>query len=103
MKEWKLATLTAIFLALLTSCQTLKADGAIGLRPNAPQLIDTEGNSRVKMIDGTRIVFMDLDAWKSIVRYINMTRPQDAEDLRDKPIKNAIITKDDFTKLLEEK
>ena len=103
MKKWKLAILIATFLAVLTSCATIKADGAEGLRPPAPQLIDDEGETRVKLIDKTRIVFMDLDAWKSIVRYINMTRPPETEDLHNKPIKNAIISKDDFIKLLEEK
>ena len=96
MKKWKQATLIAIFLALLTSCTTVDKMPMERLTPEPPTLLNSDGGSAVKLIDKTTIVFMQLETWKQIVRYINETRPPLSTDMAATPIKDAIISKQVF-------
>lgn len=66
------------------------------LTPEPPTLLNSDGSSAVKLIDKTTIVFMQLETWKQIVRYINETRPPTAADMATTPIKDAIISKEVF-------
>lgn len=66
------------------------------LTPEPPTLLNSDGGSAVKLIDKTTIVFMQLETWKQIVRYINETRPTAAADMTATPIKDAIISKEVF-------
>ena len=93
MKKWKAATLTLIFWAVLTSCTTTNKMAVEKLTPEPPTLLNSDGGSAVKLIDKTTIVFMQLETWKQIVRYINETRPPTAADMATTPIKDAIISK----------
>lgn len=63
------------------------------LTPEPPTLLQSDGSSAVKLIDGTTIVFMQLETWKQIVRYINETRPPITDDMAQVTIKNAIVSK----------
>lgn len=96
MKKWKPATLIAIFLALLTSCTTMDKMPMERLTPEPPTLLNSDGGSAVKLIDKTTIVFMQLETWKQIVRYINETRPPLSTDMAATPIKDAIVSKEVF-------
>ena len=93
MKKWKAVTLTLIFWAVLTSCTTTNKITVEKLTPEPPTLLNSDGGSAVKLIDKTTIVFMQLETWKQIVRYINETRPPTAADMTTTPIKDAIISK----------
>lgn len=66
------------------------------LTPEPPTLLNSDGGSAVKLIDKTTIVFMQLETWKQIVRYINETRPPLSPDMAATPIKDAIISKEVF-------
>lgn len=66
------------------------------LTPEPPTLLNSDGGSAVKLIDKTTIVFMQLETWKQIVRYINETRPPTAADMAATTIKDAIISKEVF-------
>lgn len=50
----------------------------------------------MKLIDKTTIVFMQLETWKQIVRYINETRPPLSTNMAATPIKDAIVSKEVF-------
>lgn len=86
---------------VLTSCITAAKDNAEPFRPQVPVLVEQDGSSQVKIIDGSDIVYMRLEVWKRIVRYINETRPKDTPNAENIPIKNAITAKEDFVKILE--
>ena len=103
MKKWKVAITTAILLQALTSCTTIGKIQTERLQPPIPRLIDDKGNSQVRLVDGTDIVYMRLEVWKRIVRYINETRPKDNFSKENILPKKPIAEKEELLKLLEEK